>query len=189
MTVVYFIRHAQADRSVRDGLTRPLTKKGIKDSLVVTEYLKDKNIEKVISSPYRRALDTVADFANKNGLNIEIIQDFHERKSDSDWKRDKDYWLFIEHLWNDFSYTLSDGESLREVQERNIQALSGVLDRNAGMNIIIGTHGTALSTILNYYDNSFGFKAYKNIANLTPWIVKMIFDGLKCISIEKINVV
>ena len=60
---------------------------------------------------------------------------------------EKDFWPFIRHLWNDYDYTLSDGECLREVQERNIAALNDVLSRYQNMNIVIGTHGTALSTI------------------------------------------
>ncbi len=183
MTIVYFVRHAQADRTVRDGLTRPLTKKGMKDSLAVTEYLTDKNIDKVVSSPFKRAIDTVAGFALARGLDIETIEDFRERKSDSGWKRDKEFWPFIQHMWYDFDYTLSDGECLRAVQGRNIAALNSVLSRYRNKNIVIGTHGTALSTMINHYDSSFGFAEYKNMADQTPWIVKMVFDGLTCVSI------
>ena len=51
MTTIYFMRHAQADNSVRDGRIRPLTEKGLADRKLVTEFLQDKDIDVVVSSP------------------------------------------------------------------------------------------------------------------------------------------
>ena len=91
MTTVYFIRHAEADNTMRDGRNRPLTEKGMNDRRLVTEFLQDKSIEAVLSSPFKRAVDTIAGFADGAGFEIEIIEDFRERKSDSDWVRDTDF--------------------------------------------------------------------------------------------------
>jgi len=187
MTTVYFIRHAQADNTVRDGRVRPLTEKGLADRRLVTEYLQDKQIDAVLSSPFRRAVETITPFAEKNGMTIETIEDFRERKSDSDWSRSTDFFSLIERQWADFSYTLSDGECLAAVQERNIAALRSVLARYEGENIVIGTHGTALSTIVNYYDSTYGFADFMAMVYLLPWVVKMDFDESGCAGIEKID--
>lgn len=72
-----------------------------------------------------------------------------------------------------FDYKLSDGESLREVQNRNIKALNEVLRMYEGKNIVIGTHGTALSTIINYYDSTYGYDDFERMKLIMPWIVKM----------------
>jgi 2,3-bisphosphoglycerate-dependent phosphoglycerate mutase len=56
MTTVYFVRHAEADNSVRDGRTRPLTDKGMNDCALVTAFLKDKKIDVVLSSPFKRSI-------------------------------------------------------------------------------------------------------------------------------------
>jgi len=69
----------------------------------------------------------------------------------------EDFNSFAKKQWEDFDYKLSDGESLREVQNRNIKALNEVLRMYEGKNIVIGTHGTALSTIINYYDSTYGY--------------------------------
>ena len=89
--------------------------------------------------------------------------------------------------WDDFDYKLSDGECLSEVQKRNIQALNKVLEEYAGKSIAIGSHGTALSTIINYYDKSFGHAEFEKIRGLMPWVVEFSFDGDKCIGIKKHN--
>ncbi len=188
MTRVYFIRHAESDTSVRDGRIRPLTKKGMVDRLLVTEFLHDKNIDVVFSSPFKRSIDTVADFADKNDLRINITEDFREQKSSPHMGRDNpDHYLFLKQQWTDFSYTLSGGECLAEVQERNIATLNEVLACHKDKNIVIGTHGTALSTIINYYDRTYGFNDFMTMVNIQPWIVMMDFVENDCIKIEKIN--
>ncbi len=42
------------------------------------------------------------------------------------------------------------GESIAMVQNRNIEVLNEILSDNMDKDIALGTHGTALSTILNY---------------------------------------
>ena len=185
MTTVYFVRHAEPDYNNHDDFLRPLTDKGIKDRIKVTNYLMDKNIDVVLSSPYIRAVDTVAHFAKNAGLSVEKVNDFRERKIDSSWI--EDFNTFCKMQWHDFNYKLEGGESLNEVQQRNIRALNDVLNKYQDKNIVIGTHGTALSTIINYYDNRFNYDNFNVIRSLMPWIVKFVFDKYKYISIELIN--
>jgi len=188
MTTVYFVRHAQADNAVRDGRTRPLTEKGLRDRALVTAFLQNKAIDVVLSSPFRRAVDTIADFAAQNKLEIDLVENFRERRSDSDMAPTRaDFVAFMERQWADFNYTFSDGECLAEVQKRNIAALSEVLKKNEGKTIVIGTHGTALSAIINYYDKAYGFADFMAMLDLLPWIVRMDFDGEDCVGMEKID--
>lgn len=70
-----------------------------------------------------------------------------------------------------------DGESLKEVQNRNINALYKILKENSNENIVIRTHGTALSTIINYFDKDFSYCSFKEIKNIMPFITYMEFEG------------
>lgn len=184
MTRVFFVRHAEPNYENHDDMTRELTPKGMEDRKLVTAFLSDKNIDVVLSSPYKRAVDTVADFAEKNGLPIETIDDFRERKVGNGWI--EDFTEFSRSQWADFTYKLPEGECIREVQDRNIAALNEVLNRFSGKNIVIGSHGTALSTVINYYDNSYDYEDFEKIRLLMPWIVEFVFDeNRKCIKINK----
>ena len=185
MTKVYFIRHAEPDYSNHDDLLRPLTAKGMKDRKIATDYLSGKKIDIVLSSPYKRAVMTLEDFASKYGYNIEIINDFHERVVGGEWI--DNFHDFSKNQWADFDYKLTGGECLREVQARNITALKEVLRKYEGKNIAIGTHGTALSTIINYYDKSFGYADFEKIRSVMPWIVAFEFEGEKCVSIRNLK--
>ena len=185
-TTVYFVRHAQPNYENHDDMLRELSAKGLEDRKLVTEFLKDKEIDIVLSSPFKRAVDTVKDFAMAEGMDIIIVDDFRERRIDSKWI--DDFISFSKRQWEDFDYKLSDGECLREVQNRNIAALNKVLEKYAGKNIVVGSHGTALSTVINYFDRTFGYSDFENIKNLMPWIVEFVFEGKDCVAIHKHNI-
>ena len=183
MTKIYFVRHAEPDYSNHDDRTRELSRKGLIDREFVTEFLSDKQIDIVISSPFKWAVDTIKPFSEKYGFDIEIIEDFRERKVGTYWI--KDFSDFSKKQWEDFDYKLSGGECLREVQERNIEALKYVLQKYPEKNIVIGCHGTALSTVINYYDNSFDYYEFEKTKNIMPLIAEMEFDeNAKCTDIR-----
>ncbi|MGN0479321.1 MAG: histidine phosphatase family protein [Hominenteromicrobium sp.] len=181
MTELYFVRHAEPNYGNHDDQTRELTEKGLRDRALVTAFLEDKHISAVLSSPYKRTVDTVHDFADRNNLAITLIPDFRERRVDSVWIEDFDG--FCRRQWADFDYKYTDGETLRSVQKRNISALSDVLRTYAGQHVAIGSHGTALSTIVNYFDPSFGYSDFQSIRSLMPWVVRFVFDGTRCTAI------
>ena len=185
MTHIYFVRHAQPNYENHNDLTRELTAKGLADRKLVTAFLRDKEIHAVLSSPFLRSVDTVKEFADEAGLPISLVEDFRERQVDSGWI--EDFNAFARRQWADFTYKLSDGECLAEVQQRNISALNTVLRDYRDKNVVIGSHGTALSTIVNYYDPSFGYDAFESIRGLMPWVVHFTFEGEKCVDIEKID--
>ena len=185
MTTIYFVRHAEPNYNNHDDMSRDLTDKGTADSKLVTRFLADKNVDIVFSSPYKRAIDTVRDFSEINGLEIHVENDFRERKIDSCWI--DDFTAFCKAQWKDFDYKLSDGETLREVQTRNILALNRVLQEYKNKTIVIGTHGTALSTIINFYDKQFGYADFERIKGLMPWIVKFTFESDDCVDIQSYN--
>jgi len=182
MTTIYFIRHAEPDYSNHDDLTRSLTAKGRQDTHQLAKYFEDKQIDVVLSSPYCRAIETVKGIAEMIHSEVITVEDFRERRVDSCWIEDFDG--FVKKQWEDFEYKLSDGECLREVQQRNIAALNKVLAEHPNKNLVIGSHGTALSTIINYYDPSFGYEDFNKIRALMPWTVKMSFEAEQCIGID-----
>lgn len=185
MTTVYFVRHAEPNYGNHNDRLRELSEKGMEDRKRVTSFLADKRIDVVLSSPYKRAVDTVSHFAESRKLPVRIVEDFRERKVDSGWIEDFDG--FCKRQWADFSYRLTDGETLAQVQSRNVSALAEALREYAGKNIVVGSHGTALSTILHFYDPSFGYEDFQAIKSIMPWIVKFTFDGDRLLEMEKID--
>ena len=173
MTTIYFVRHCKPDAKIYDDRNRPLTEEGLEDSKQVLEILKDKKIDIFISSPYKRSYDSIKKAADYYRKSIITDERLRERKAG---KNSNNHEMFKKR-WADLNFAEEDGESIGSVQKRNIEALNEILEKYQNKTIVIGTHGTALSSILNYYDTSFNGESFMKIIDLMPYIVKMEFDG------------
>lgn len=185
MTTIYFVRHAEPNYQNHEDAARELSEKGLRDRQLVTIFFRNIHIDEILSSPYKRAMDTVAHLAQTRDVSINVNDDFRERKIGNGWI--DDFNGFCRRQWDNFEYKYPDGESLYEVQKRNISALMEALNQFQDKTLVIGSHGTALSTIIQYYDRSFGYKDFIRIKDLMPWIVKFTFDGENCTQIEEFD--
>lgn len=183
MTILYFIRHAQSDYSVKDECMRPLTEKGLADAQQLPHLFTETTIDALYCSPYRRTIQTLAPLAKQVQQPIRILEDLRER-SIGCWV--EDFYDYSQQQWADFTYKLDNGESLAEVQTRNIQALTHILASHDGHTVVVGTHGTALSTILQHYDATFNFQRFLMMVNVMPYIMKLTFRQHEYLSSEEI---
>ena len=177
MTKIYFVRHAQPEHAWEDDRTRPLTGEGKKDSAIVFEFLKDKHIDAFYSSPYKRSMDTIADSADFFGKDIITDEDLREREKGVNGNN---HGMF-QKRWDDHNYHEEGGESIAMVQKRNMRALTEILRDNIDKEVVVGTHGTALSTILNFYDKSFGYDDFLRIIDRMPYVIELDFEGDKLV--------
>ena len=175
MTTVYFIRHAEPNYENHDDALRELSPKGLQSSKELVNSFAGIQIDAFYSSPYLRAMDTIKPLADSRGQTIHLIPDFQERKITDHWI--EDFTGFTEKQWADFHYHLPGGESLFMVQERNIRALEDLLQAHPDQTILIGTHGTALSTIINYYKPDFQLADFHRIKHIFPGLSSLSFKG------------
>lgn len=183
MTDLYFVRHAQPDYRTGDNATFALSDEGMTDRMIAFEALKGIEFDYAISSPYRRSLDTIRPCAENQ--NLTIMTDDRLRERDSGIKGNSSYDMFRKR-WSDFSFHEEGGESLLDCQNRNIEAIFELIKKYSGMTLLIGTHGTSLSTIINYFDDSFGFEAFMRIVDFMPYVVHMRFDNEKYCGYEEL---
>ncbi len=179
MLKVFFVRHALPEHDCEDNRTRPLSEEGKKDSLAVKQFFEDKEIECFYSSPYKRSLDTIADSAKFFSMEIIIDERFREREAGLDGNNRG----MFQKRWENHEYHEEGGESIKIVQERNIAALQEIMrvyqSRSEDISIVIGTHGTSLSTILNYYNRDFDCDSFLRIIDWMPFIIELDFEGEK----------
>lgn len=185
MTHVYFVRHALPEHSWEVDRTRPLTKEGIQDSKKVTEALKDIHFDYAISSPYIRSMSTICECVENHGLELSTDERFRERQRGFKGN----VLTTLRKRWEDLEYHEEGGESIGIVQRRNMEALQEVLINHPGETILLGTHATALSSILNYYDPTYDYDSFLRIVNYMPYIIKLDFVGTQCVGKEEILIV
>ena len=185
---MYLVRHCQSEFSHRDDRTRPLTAQGMADAAEVARVLRDVPIDAFYCSPYRRSLDTITLAAQEHGLPIQTDERLRERQSgDGGNAGFKDAGNTpLRQRWQDFSWCEPGGETLGQTQKRNVEALEALLADNPGKTLAVGTHGTALSTILNFYRPGFGCEDFLRIVDWMPYIVCLTFDGQRLLRFEEV---
>jgi len=103
---IYLIRHCQAEGQDPDA---PLTEKGKKDAEKLADFLEDKGIEAIVSSPYLRAVQTATPLAKRLSLEIQTDKRFSERVLSTE---DLPDWLdCLKRTFADFDLKFSGGES------------------------------------------------------------------------------
>lgn len=181
MTTVYFVRHCEPVRDNFDDRNRSLTEEGQKDSWQVFEFFKGKKVDLFFSSPYTRSFKTIEPAADFYKMQIKTDERFCERKAGQNGNNHE----MFKKRWSDKTFAEPGGESLSAVQKRNIEALFDVLENNAEKTIVIGTHGTALSCILNYFDSTFNCDSFLRIIDFMPYIIRFDFEGDKLLKITE----
>lgn len=180
-TTVYFIRHAHS-KYTPDEIGRPLSEKGLKDAEKIAQILKDKKVDHVISSPYKRAFQTVQGVARSIGKEIEFVDGFRERKlSDGPVE---DFESVITKVWQDFNFSWEGGESNFAARQRGVEALLKILNTYGGKNLVIGTHGNIMVLIMNYFNEMYDFDFWKQLE--MPDIYQLTFEKTTLINVEKI---
>lgn len=185
MTSIYLIRHAQPNHDWEDDRTRPLTVGALEDNKKVTEVLRNIKIDYYVSSPYKRSVDTIIESSIEHMVEIVMEERFRERERGIDGNNLE----MFKRRWDDFNFHEDGGESLNMVQKRNIDALLEILNNHKDENVVIGTHGTALSTILNYFEPSYCCNDFLRIIDFMPYIIRLDFDGIKYIGQEELLII
>ncbi|PFH83639.1 histidine phosphatase family protein [Bacillus sp. AFS088145] len=181
ITNLYLVRHAHSTYTP-DELGRPLSKKGFSDANMVTKLLLKEKIDYVISSPYKRAIQTVEEIAKSLKLDIIIEGNFKERLLSIEPV--EDFEKVIREVWMDFKRSLNGGESNYIAQKRGIEAINKLLVNYSGKNIVIGTHGNLMVLIMNYFDQKYDFNFWDELA--MPDIYKLSFEGESLVEVKRI---
>jgi len=184
MTRIYFVRHALPEHNWEVDRTRPLTLEGKGDIQRVTETLRDIPLDYAVSSPYIRSMETIKECVDEHKLSMDIEKRFRERERGINNSLD-----MLNRRWENFDFHEELGESLGMVQQRNIEALQDILKAHNEESIIIGTHATALSTILHYYDPTYNRDSFMRIINCMPYIIRLDFDGQECVGKEELLII
>ncbi len=181
VTTIYLVRHAHSSYTP-DELVRPLSSKGLEAAEKVTEILVNKDIDYIISSPYKRAIQTVEGLSKKINKKIIIEDNFRERLLAK--KPVEDFQGAITKVWDDYTFSWEGGESNIVAQKRGVKALEHIMKKYEDANISIGTHGNIMTLIMNYYDSKYDFEFWKNLE--MPDIYRLKFEEGRFLEAHKI---
>lgn len=186
MKTIYFVRHAEPDRTVEDEVKRPLSLKGQKQSEKLSEYFVNKRLKYIYCSPYVRTRQTANYISNKNNIPIFEVNALHERVISKKWIPTLNFTEYSYKQWKDRSYKISTGESLNEAFNRFKDAVEKIISStDENETVVIVTHATVISLFLNYIDSNFDWDSFCRIS--TPDVFKIIFNSENIIKWEHID--
>jgi len=169
---VYLVRHCSAEGQDPEAA---LTAAGKEQSLQLSAFLERRGVTRIISSPYRRAVDSARPLAETLGLEIEIDLRLVERRlgvvENGDWR------AALRDSFDNHNFCLPDGESSVLAQERGVAALYDVL-REARLTAAIFSHGNLLALIANSLDHSNGFTFWQQLSNPDVFEIRQLPEAL-----------
>jgi isoleucyl-tRNA synthetase len=123
-----------------------LTIEGRKQVIATANYLKDKNIDLIVTSPFTRTKETTEIVRDVFGLtNDQIVEDdrIHELDpGDYDGKSWEEYHEHVKNTGPDwFERKIANGESYADVKRRTAEALYELEEKYKDKKILIVTHG------------------------------------------------
>ena len=161
MTTIYLIRHSKPlkvnNEYTKDDLQTQNEKKilsfeGEKIAQARFESCIFDDVDCVYSSNYIRAISTAKYVAEKNNLEINIVDELGERKfAISSWSELPEN--FERKQFLDENYKIGNGENQKQVRERMYSAITKILDENKNKKVVIISHATAISYLLKKWCN------------------------------------
>ena len=143
MKHIYWVRHCKAKGQPPEA---PLTEEGKKQAEDLLDFLCDRGIERIVSSPFVRARDSVVPLAERLGIEIEFDDRLAER--------------------NLGDVGVGWGEDYEEALARF--AIAAVLDLVSAdvSNTVVASHGNLTTLFLGFYDELYNnFETWQKLSN------------------------
>lgn len=167
--VIYIVRHCAAEGQSPHA---DLTAEGIVQSEKLAEFFEEREIDRVISSPFVRARRTAEPIADGKKIHIEEDSRLAERTlSTHDFK---DWLLKLEDSFLDVHLKYEGGESSHEAMERVYKVVDELPDRSK---TVLVTHGNLMTLLLRCFDERVGFQEWQALTNPDVYRVHVTDKG------------
>ncbi|WP_139491208.1 histidine phosphatase family protein [Brevibacillus dissolubilis] len=170
MKQVYIIRHCKAAGQLAH---EPLTELGVEQAQLLADFLEERGIERIVSSPFVRACDSVRPLAERLGLPIETDERLAERILSTDGDL-PDWMEQLRLTFEDLDLSLQGGETSRAVMQRAATLLAEIIAYEGAGRTAIASHGNLITLLLKHFDDRFGFEEWKQLSN--PDVFLLTFE-------------
>ena len=160
MATIILVRHGENDWVKKNRLVGwiegvHLNENGRKQAQAAAERIAQLPIKALYSSPVERCMETAAYIAESQKLNVIELEEVGEVRY-GDWEGKKIAKLSKEKLWYIVQHFPSrmrfpNGETMREVQFRGIQALETLATKHQDEMIVVVSHADLIKLVLAYY--------------------------------------
>ncbi|MBU8685776.1 phosphoglycerate mutase family protein [Priestia megaterium] len=161
MKTFLLVRHCEAEGQEAKA---SLTEQGMQQAQQLMDYLNKLSypIDKIILSPYKRAVQTIEPYAKDTGLPLHIDTRLEERRLSG---HPLFNWIeVLKRTFDDIDFKVDGGESTKEATVRALELFKEVMNEKQKTTLFV-THGNLMTLILRYFDPKFGFGEWSRLTN------------------------
>ena len=155
--ILYVVRHCQAEGQ---GPSAPLTERGRQQAEALCAFLADFGVQRIVSSPFARAVESIRPLSARLGVDVKIDQRLVERTLSTvpltDWREQ------LRVSFQDLDLIIGGGESSRAAMQRARAAVGDILGHPAERTVVV-THGNLMTLMLKTFDDHIGFELWERL--------------------------
>ncbi|MBV7506189.1 histidine phosphatase family protein [Bacillus sp. sid0103] len=164
---IFVIRHCEAEGQSSEAR---LTAQGVRQAADLAEFFVDVKMNRIISSPFLRAIQSIERAAAREKIDLEVEDRLAERILSREVLPD---WLEkLKATYDDLDLKFDHGESSREAMHRVVSVVEEIF-KSDSENTLIVTHGNLMSLLLKNYLPDFGFEQWRNLTNPDVFLLKL----------------
>lgn len=175
---LYLVRHCTATGQEADA---PLSETGFAQAQTLAEWLRDKNIEAIVCSPFTRACQSILPFSQQQDIPLETDARLVERvlraEPRPDWQQ------LLKATFEDMDLCLSGGETSRDATRRAVAVVEEILLRTEQTTVLV-SHGNLLTLLLKHFDSSVGFAHWQRMTN--PDVFRLTFSANNLPTVQRV---
>lgn len=166
MESIYLIRHAKAEGQEPYA---SLTDEGYRQAERLAEMLSSHGISYIVSSPWKRAVQTAVPLGAAIQQHIHTDERLQERVLSTN---DLPDWTdVLKRTYDDVDWAAEGGESSRIAARRALAVLEECWSRPEPHGVVV-THGNLLSLIIRQYVPSFGYPEWARLSNPDIYVLR-----------------
>ncbi|WP_223594535.1 histidine phosphatase family protein [Neobacillus bataviensis] len=168
MKSIYVIRHCEAKGQQREAR---LTAKGVQQAETLAGFLSNMDIDRIISSPFVRAIESIQPVAERKDKKLELDDRLSEKILST---RNLPDWLEkLREAFDDLDLKFDDGESSRDAMNRVTSVVEEIRQSDVE-NTLIVTHGNLMALLLKKFQPDFGFEDWRNLSNPDVFLLQFL---------------
>jgi 2,3-bisphosphoglycerate-dependent phosphoglycerate mutase len=151
------VRHCQAEGQEPSA---SLTERGKQQAEALCAFLADFDVQRIVSSPFARAVESIRPLSAGLGVDVKIDQRLVERTLSTvllaDWREQ------LRVSFQDLDLIIGGGESSQAAMQRARAAVADILGHPAERTVVV-THGNLMTLMLKTFDDSIGFELWERL--------------------------
>ena len=171
LTKFILIRHCAAQGQAPEAT---LTEAGFEQAQQLANFLENYSLDRIISSPFTRTIQTITPYALRHNIEIEIDERLQERVLSSE--NMPDWFEKLQQSFIDKTIKYTGGESSNEATHR-ILSLIEELKISDSETIALVSHGYLSTMLLHSISPDFGFDEWQQLTNPDVFVIEMDASG------------